>query len=173
MNVIFLDIDYVLNGISTKEKIQGIRGIDDDKVILLKQLVEQTNAIIVLTSSWRNDWDNTLENIPPSAWPENSRYNYGRYINMKLAKQGLTLADKTGDLHWTQRALEIIDWLSRHKVDNFVILDDNDFDWKRHGLINHWVDTYDHDGQEWLHGLTLEHIQKAQEILSTKKGENL
>lgn len=166
MNVIFLDIDYVLNGSNTTEIIQGIRGIDDDKVALLKQLINR-DTIIVLTSTWRHHWNKTLGTSPQNSWPKNDKNNYGRYINMKLAKQNLIITDKTDDIYWSYRALEIIKWLNEHKVDNFVILDDEDFNWARHRLFDHWVNTYEIDNEFWTNGITPYHINKAKEILKT------
>lgn len=62
MKVIFLDIDGVLNTARTfrrQHKIwkeTGERGleIDEFRVFYLQKIVEQTGAIIVLSSSWRN-----------------------------------------------------------------------------------------------------------------------
>lgn len=164
MNVIFLDIDYVLNGSDTAEKIQGIRGIDDDKVALLKQLVDD-NTIIVLTSSWRTDWNDKLGITDPQTWPPKSHLNYGRYINLKFAKQNLEITDKTDHIYWAYRAIEVNEWLAKHDVDNFVIFDDYDFEWKRHNLDSHWVDTYEINDYSWEKGLTQYHIDKAKKIL--------
>lgn len=58
IKVIFLDCDYVLNDESTEDSyiMNGIKytGVDDDKVAILKRIVEQTNAKLVISSSWRN-----------------------------------------------------------------------------------------------------------------------
>ena len=75
MNVIFLDIDYVLNGKSTTDHIGRIRGIDDEKVALLKELVDYSNAIIVLSSSWKEYWSHVQSRgiAPPSPPPATRR----------------------------------------------------------------------------------------------------
>lgn len=49
MKCIFLDIDGVLNSISTTERISKTSkslGIEDDKLLLLKNLIDNTNANI-------------------------------------------------------------------------------------------------------------------------------
>ena len=56
-NIIFLDFDGVLNSKYTKEKWKGWAGIEDEKLQLLKDIVDNTKSIIVLTSSWRHSWD--------------------------------------------------------------------------------------------------------------------
>lgn len=61
IKVIFLDIDGVCNGFSTKEKCdQGpgqqsryITGVEPGKVALIKKIIDATGAKIVLSSSWR------------------------------------------------------------------------------------------------------------------------
>ena len=59
MKVIFLDIDGVLNTNSDRE-------ISNDKLKLLSELVSKTGADVVLSSSWRNWWNNPKINIPGS-----------------------------------------------------------------------------------------------------------
>ena len=55
MNVVFLDIDGVLNDDNTTEKTpQGFIGIDDEKVIFLKKICDKLKATIVLSSDWRD-----------------------------------------------------------------------------------------------------------------------
>lgn len=133
--VIFLDIDYVLNDENTEEKYAGFTGIDDEKVRILKDIVDFLDADIVLTSSWRALWARDMDKSP--------RWSRGRYLDKKLAEHGLRIADKTPDLSWSQRGLEISAWLSQHRsVNAFVILDDEDFFWKEHGLADHWVSTF-------------------------------
>ena len=58
MNVIFLDVDGVLNNAYTTDRIKGYIGIDDNKVRLLKQIVDYFDAKIILSSTWRYDIDN-------------------------------------------------------------------------------------------------------------------
>jgi hypothetical protein len=63
VKAIFLDIDGVLNTMYTEGRVTGsklIIGIEDRFVELLKQIVDATDAVIVLTSTWKlflNDRD--------------------------------------------------------------------------------------------------------------------
>ena len=59
MKIIFLDIDGVLNCVTTKERIPGSKlllGMEDIKIRYLKEIVDRTDAKIVLTSTWKVDW---------------------------------------------------------------------------------------------------------------------
>lgn len=115
--VVFLDIDGVLNTKTTVERTPDLyRGIDDARVeILAKAVGKYENADIILSSDWKDlraDSDDL------------------RYLNSKLEKQGLTLAGKTTD-HWNNRGEGIIKYLELHpEIDDFVILDDNKFDFR-------------------------------------------
>lgn len=42
MKVIFLDIDGVLNNDRTKEVVAGYTFVDEDKIVLLKEILDQT-----------------------------------------------------------------------------------------------------------------------------------
>ena len=53
IKVIFLDIDGVLNCSTTKDLCEFYTGIEDKKVAILKQIVDATDAKIVLISTWR------------------------------------------------------------------------------------------------------------------------
>ena len=56
MKVIFLDIDGVLNYSGCKEKIGGIFFVNDERIKILKEIIDKTNAKIVLSSTWRSGW---------------------------------------------------------------------------------------------------------------------
>jgi histidinol phosphatase-like enzyme len=59
MKVVFLDIDGVLNEEKSRSRCCGYKGIDDKKVGNLAKIVKQTNAEIVLISTWKDDWRKT------------------------------------------------------------------------------------------------------------------
>ena len=106
MNVLFLDVDGVLN---TQRLIatNGNQSIGSEYVDRLQRIVEQTGVVIVLISSWR---------IYPLRM---------ELLADRLAQVGLTLFDKTVNLENVDRAEEINEWLGRHQdVERFVILDD-------------------------------------------------
>lgn len=150
--VIFLDIDGVLNCISTKARCQGYIGIDDLKVKLLKQIIDNTNAKIVLTSTWKTEWNKNLEECDYS----------GKYLNNKLKKQKLWILDKTED-NGKNRGKGIYDWIKKYNVDNWLVLDDEIFKDYDEEIIRHWIKTdfYDNNG-----GLQKNHIEKAIKILN-------
>lgn len=126
MKVIFLDIDGVLNTSQTfidnyntyhKTGIKRIE-IDLDKLNLLKEIVNQTGAVIVLSSSWR--FFGKMEN--------------GKFIplNEKMATliklfndYGLSIYDVTPQDKYGIRQNEIFKWLEGKNVDKFIIFDDD------------------------------------------------
>ena len=150
--LIFLDIDGVLNCISTKARCQGCIGIDDLKVKLLKQIIDNTNAKIVLTSTWKTEWNKNLEECDYA----------GKYLNNKLKKQKLWILDKTED-NGKNRGKGIYDWIKKYNVDNWLVLDDEIFKDYDEEIVRHWVKTdfYDNNG-----GLQKNHIEKAIKILN-------
>lgn len=56
MNVIFLDIDGVLNSSKTIDRNFDYPELDPRNLVLLKKIVNETWAVLVLTSSWKDDW---------------------------------------------------------------------------------------------------------------------
>lgn len=111
MKVIFLDIDGVLNTNSNKE-------ISNDKLKLLSELVSKTGADVVLSSSWRNWWNNPKTNIPGSfitKWKN-------QFLDNNLS---ITL---TTELECPKN-LSIEKFIIQHDVKCFAVLDDqNVFD---------------------------------------------
>ena len=158
MKVIFLDIDGVVNSIYSRSRCQGYIGIDDDKVILLKQIVDATDARIVLSSTWRLGYNKAGHHLE----------KMGDYLKKKLAKQGLFVYDVTPDFGrrgWL-RGEEILDWLVKHPdVDKYLILDDEEYDFYNigHEITDYWIQTeyYSDFG-----GLQDEHVRKAIEMLN-------
>lgn len=147
MNVIFLDIDGVLNCAKTKDRVPGTKliGIDDAMVARLKQIADSADAKLVLTSSWKLTDDDQLE-----------------YLNKKLQDHGLKIYDKTTD-RVENRGYGILQWASHHDVDRWIVLDDEEFrDYRPFGITNHLVKTF------WGYGLRDKETKKAIEML---KGE--
>ena len=154
MKVIFLDIDGVLNCVETKEKCKAYVGIDDKMVSWLKRIVEATGAQIVLSSSWKHDW----EPINKDAQNE-----FGFYVDRALKRHSLTAIDKTYESNSEHRGEGIIQWVRTHEVDSFIILDDEWFDFKELGLQSRVIKTefYNEHG-----GLRNEHVVLAIELLN-------
>ena len=108
--LIFLDVDGVLNNAETKARTpSGFTGIMDSKVELLKKIVDETAAKIVLSSDWR------LMEI------DNPDYIY---LNKKLSKYNLNIYSKTPDINWRDRGDEIATWLDVYGADAWVAIDD-------------------------------------------------
>lgn len=147
--VIFLDVDGVLNSHSFAMEMfneDGVRIFNEDildkrAIACLKQIVSATDAMIVLTSTWRK--------IPSSR---------ARLVQ-QLAEYGLPIhsdAPCTGK----ERGDDISAWFNHHKdipVKYYVILDD-DSDMNVH--LSHLVLTSFYG---W--GLKTGHIQRAVDVL--------
>jgi len=150
MNFIFLDIDGVLNSEKTKNKIQGFTGIDLTNCRVLKKLVDELDARIILCSSWKSDWDPELDNCTV----------FGKYLVKQFSKVGLKVDDKTQDSDF-DRGRGIIRYLLDHPCDGFIVLDDEFFpDYKQCDILPHWVHTY------WHSGLTEQHIDLAKRLIT-------
>lgn len=110
MKVIFLDIDGVLNTNSDRE-------ISNDKLKLLSELVSKTGADVVLSSSWRNWWNNPKINIPGSFITNWKNQFLDNNISITL----------TTELECPKN-LSIEKFIIQHSVKRFVVLDDEPID---------------------------------------------
>ena len=118
MNTIFLDIDGVLNNAQTTEySPAGFIGIDDELLQNLAKVVKETESQIVLVSSWKEYWEKDGESADSD----------GIYIDEKMDEVGLIVCDKTVD-NWSNRGEGIYNYVKKHKIKNFVILDDEIFE---------------------------------------------
>jgi len=157
---IFLDIDGVLNcSTSDVDKSTGYIGIDDDKLAKLKTIVDKTNAEIILVSTWKEGW-----------FPELSyKYlqdNLGNLIDKKFRKFGLKIIDKTFD-NGHGRPQDILQYAFKHNIRNYVILDDQLFDYEDRRMMDNLVKT-DED-----YGLTDEKVEEAISKLNNYKEEGI
>ena len=131
----------------------GDTNIDESRLPLVKRIVDETGAKIVLSSSWRADWE-----IDPLLCRDD-----GVYINVTFEKYGLKVYDKTPDLGiCAERREEVKKWLAdcTEKVDSFVIIDDYRFGWAE--LSDNFVKTNPNFGL----GLEEEHVEQAIKILN-------
>ena len=155
MKVIFLDIDGVLNGnlFVPKEDKPGVL-IDNTRLELIKQIIDVTDAEIVLSSSWREHWEKN----------ENECNDIGREINEIFSRIGLSVYDKTPK-HHNDRKQEIIDWLYEHPdVSEFVVIDDTPF---AEGVLqNHFVLT-----SHLRYGIDENDAKQVISILNCKMGK--
>ena len=155
MKIVFLDIDGVLNCEGSRSRCAGYRGIDDKKAENLAQIVRATGAKIVLISTWKDGWRKT---------DKAHQGILANYLDKKLKKQGLVVFDKTRDFYGEEcfsRGEGISDYLESHAVENYVILDDYQFDYDSCGLTENYVKTDNYNG-----GLTEELAEKAIGILN-------
>ncbi len=158
IKIVFLDIDGVLNCSTTLDRVNYNVGIEDEKVKLLKQIIDSTSARIVLVSSWKYFWFKDPKDKP-------KQDIYGNYLDTKLAKEGLIIYDKTDDGNSFYRGEGIIKYLYYlHDNDipfsQFVILDDNVFDYRETDLMNNLVCT------NYKFGLTQNLVDKAIKVLN-------
>jgi hypothetical protein len=105
--VIFLDIDGVLNCQRTSNPRHLPYIIDDALLTRLRQLVDRTDASVVLSSTWRYD---------PAGIFSAKRY-------------GIPFIDVIPDLPHEPRRKEILQWLQEHpEVTRYIVIDDEDDD---------------------------------------------
>lgn len=145
--VIFLDVDGVLNDKNTKSRCQGYIGIDSKKVKLLAKLVNETGATIILSSSWKHYWNKNPEYCD----------RFGIYLNKKLQQENLIIADKTYDKKKWRRGEGIKKFIEQHDIKNFIVLDDEIYDFYEYeSIYKNWIET-DYDKG----GITEEQIELA------------
>jgi HAD domain in Swiss Army Knife RNA repair proteins len=103
MNVIFLDIDGVLNSDATSNPRKFPYIVDPDLLAIFNDLVRRTAATVVLSSSWRTD-----------------------PVGLLAAKfYGVPFTDVCPDLPGVSRCEEMLRWLSAHQeVHRFAVIDD-------------------------------------------------
>ncbi len=158
MKVIFLDIDGVLNSraYDRKRNWNEQTDIDETRMPLVKKIVDETGAKIVLSSTWRVHWDECADR----------RDADGVYVNDTFAKYGLEIYGKTPDLGIKfDRPDEIRAWLqaAQEIIESFVIIDDYRYGWGK--LSDRFVKTNPNFGA----GLEEEHVRTAIEILNNMK----
>ena len=164
MNIIFLDVDGVLNSIvffeQNKGNGRGYSEISDYHLQMLSKIYHTCDAKIVLSSSWReldcDDNDVCMEMY--------------QYLVDELARYDMKIISKTPYVH-CNRPLEIKTWLD-NRVDKdeirFVSLDD-DFskdEYDEYGIGDCLVKTEFFCRELSEGGLQQEHVDKAIEILN-------
>ena len=171
--IIFLDVDGVLNYMSYRNA--NTANIDPSKVEMLSHICIKTQAKVVITSSWRGSETYTpqIYHILRKILKEHNIPVLGDapYINTKFAasinpKKSYTL-NEAGDISFepcTGRGAEVAKYIKDNGITQFVILDDEDWDWVYYGLDKHWCRPIYYDKQ--YGGLQPEHIEKAIRLLS-------
>lgn len=151
MKAIFLDIDGVLNcnGVNgkgrSKSRCGAFLGIDKDKTQRLAKIVRETNAILILTSSWKIGWEPkgnyTVDET--NIYSYSSNY-HAKYLDNHLKKKGkLVITDKTRERNLNYRGMGIKEYLIRHpEITKWIVLDDDIFiDYQERKILPHLVQT--------------------------------
>lgn len=179
-NIIFLDVDGVLNGPnlwinilydilyklklhSLAHRIIDIFGVHEIKVRRLAKIVKATDAKVVMSSSWRRGYWRYKQN--PSEFKGNS--SIVKLDNL-FHKYGIEVIDITGNDPRGRRGMEILQWLAQHEseVDSFCIIDDEKFDIETlfaDRLVYTGVGTNYKSG---YYGLRHKHVLKAIDLLN-------
>lgn len=164
MNIIFLDIDGVLNSLPYFESIKGVKydkynEISNFHLKKLSEIYHTCNAQIVLSSTWR-ELDDPLDM---------NCYPMYEYLVKSLEKYGMKIMSKTPVINMN-RPLEIVTWLNnRNNKDSirFISLDDDfsDIDYAKYGIENNLIHTkfFCHNICEG--GLQQKHVDRAIKIL--------
>ena len=110
MKILFLDIDGVVNCVTTFQRHRGAIGIDPEMAFRIGQIVIATGCEIVLSSTWRL-FEPSREEVRKQVYP---------FIDVTPNMP------KFGGAEMCERGYEIKDWLDRHpEVKKYAILDDN------------------------------------------------
>lgn len=176
MKVIFLDVDGELTYSDYTNP--ETANIDPEKVLILKEICDKTNATVVISSSWRGTAKYTpkIYHILRKVLEEYKIPVFGDLPYIPAETIGEIPKENTFTLeevfenpqfalkHGTGRAAEVEKFLSENSVESFVILDDEDYDWKNYGMENNWVQpTWFGNG-----GLKDQHVKQAIGILNRK-----
>ena len=174
MKVIFLDVDGELTYSDYTNP--ETANIDPEKVLILKEICDKTNATVVISSSWRGTAKYTpkIYHILRKVLEEYKIPVFGDLPYIPAETIGEIPKESTFTLeevfenpqfalkHGTGRAAEVEKFLSGNSVESFVILDDEDYDWKDYGFEGNWIKpTWFGDG-----GLKENHVIKAIKILN-------
>ena len=170
MKVIFLDVDGELTYSDYRNP--STANIDVEKVKLLKQICDATDAKVVISSSWRGGpgfypviyfilreilEDCGIDVIGDTPFVPTTVDPYYSDI--------ISLDDISEEFHvkfGTGRAEEIHRWIKENNPEAFVILDDEEWNWKDYGYDKYWIQpTWYGDG-----GLKPEHVERAIRILN-------
>ena len=152
MKIVFLDFDGVLNDITFiknfKRKKSTQIELDPDRVHKLTEIIRNTQAKIVLISSWR----------------------FNPNIEEYFDNFGLSIYDRVKSLG--NRSEEIQEWLWRNPVESYIILDDESSYYTKEQM-EHAIITKECYSQEarinkpWFEGLQDKHVKWAIQMLNS------
>jgi len=154
--VVFLDFDGVLNSDEySPPGDDGFAGISSYHVKYLTEILDQTGACVVLTTSWRNDHNKAN----PYEYAVQALINVGLQPGLVRGMTPVLPPMKMTD--YTLRGREIAQWLKDNpNITHYVILDDT-FEFTKE-QAEHLVQT------ELWEGLRKKHVKQAVDILLDK-----
>ena len=168
-NIVFLDVDGVLNSMAYFEnqkltpKKEAFSELSDFHLQMLSQIVHSCDALIVLTSTWRDLQGSRCQKAEKMY----------QYLIDSLKKYDMSVFDKVSYIR-NNRPLEIVTWLEdqpdRDSI-HFVSLDD-DFskeEYEVYGIADHLVQTRFFCSDLSEGGLQQSHVNQAIAIL--KEGD--
>ncbi len=156
MKIIFLDVDGVLNCSHCKVFIDEFLFVMDEKIELLRQLIDKTAAKVVLTSTWRQGWYDMEQGL------ETRDAVHFIALRDKLKAFGIELFSYTPLPCKAERGEEIGAWFQEiegEEIEGFVILDDMDGRYLR-PYANRLVRT------SFMEGLKQKHVKLAEKLLN-------
>ncbi len=110
MKILFLDVDGVVNCVTTAQRHRGAIGIDPYMALLVDRIIQATKCEVVLSSTWRL-WENSRKEVEQQVC---------KFIDVTKSMPLI------GGSEMHERGKEIAEWLSRHpEVEKYAILDDS------------------------------------------------
>ena len=173
MKVVFLDVDGVLNTSKTFERVYKLfkntgkkeLEIDSFRLDYLKQIIDETDSKIVLSSTWRRFFQKVDNKIIP-------RNEKGKQFFDLLNNYNIEIYDILSFDNDINREGLIMEWLSKNEIDSFIIIDDepNLFDELLDRLIrtSKGKDNIMLTNMDDCFGLCDYHIGIAKDMLKTK-----
>lgn len=161
MKVIFLDIDGVLNVYCQGRDEYGCtfhKHFEDN----LRWIIEETGAKIVISSTWRRDGLDVMQNL----WKH--RNLPGEVIDITPTEVDVVEYGTCEFYDLVDRGHEIQQWINNHDIVNYVIIDDdNDMLPSQRGNFVRTANNKDHsDCVDIGYGLTRKCSEKVIEILN-------
>lgn len=155
MKYIFLDIDGVIN--AEKESLKAyvmpapseIDGYDPVKLKIIKKIVTQTNAKVIISSTWRKDMINDTDD--------------GKFMKQAFASEKIKIYGYIEDIFkdGKEMRIEAIKRIVKPN-DKFIIIDDNLYDANEDIVKNHFVKV------DPKYGIIHKHIGYALELFNAQ-----
>lgn len=151
---VFLDVDGVLNNMHTFNKSpHGFTGIDDENLRILGDILAEIDAHqpvdnpcqIILSSSWKVNWRLQKGHPNKDATYLNKAL---RYINHPIKDYTQDYPDRPFYEISGRRGYGIRMFLEKHPYTNYLVLDDETFEFKAEDVWDHVLQT------DWRTGLS-------------------